>query len=92
MNDIVNQSIEKNNGFVKRYWKYRSMKCFKNEINHSNKTKKQRMKEVQGVSSPGFFYIMRGLEGKKPEKRIKMKKIIKKSIVWKSWHESCLYK
>ena len=50
------------------------------------------MKEVQGVSSRGFFYIMRGLEGKKPEKRIKMKKIIKKSIVWKSWHESCLYK
>ena len=50
------------------------------------------MKEVQGGSSPGFFYIMRGLEVKKPEKRIKMKKIIKKSIVWKSWHESCLYK
>jgi hypothetical protein len=32
MNDIVNQSIEKNNGFVKRDWKYRSMKYFKNEI------------------------------------------------------------
>jgi len=32
MKDIVNQSIEKKSGFVKRYWKWRGMEYFKNEI------------------------------------------------------------
>ena len=52
---------------------------------------------VGPVVAEGFYYdVDLGDEVVSDEAIAKiekeMKKIIKKSIVWKSWHESCLYK